>query len=47
MGESHFTDPLYIVETQLNTLTAVGTATKKVRNEKMYLAQFDIPATKR
>jgi hypothetical protein len=30
-------DPPYIVETQLNTLMALGIATIKVRNEKNHL----------
>ena len=35
IGESHETEPRYIVAVQLKTLTAVGIATRNVRAEKM------------
>ena len=33
MGVENETDPLYMVAVQLNTFTAEGTATRKLRNE--------------
>src|SRR5215471_3267334 len=47
IGVSHETDPLYSVAVQLNTLTADGIATKKLRIENTIPAYVDCPATNR
>ena len=38
-------DPLYMVAVQLKTLIAEGTATMKLRNEKIIPAYIDWPET--
>ena len=43
IGGSNCIDPLYNVANQLNTFTAVGTATKNVMNEKIAIEASDIP----
>src|SRR5919198_6322624 len=45
IGVSHDTAPLYIVAVQLNTFTADGIATRKLRIEKISAAYTDWPAT--
>src|SRR5438445_12576228 len=45
IGVSHEIDPLYIVAVQLNTLTADGIATRKLRMEKISAEYTDSPAT--
>ena len=45
IGASKRIVPLYIVLTQLKTLTAVGIATKKVITEKTLAAVLEIPET--
>src|SRR4029450_7266025 len=46
IGVSHATEPLYIVAVQLNTFTADGIATRKLRIEKISAADTDCPAAK-
>src|SRR3954470_11906679 len=45
IGVSHEIEPLYIVAVQLNTFTADGMATRKLRIEKIIAAYTDSPAT--
>src|SRR5436305_1894902 len=45
IGVSHDTEPLYIVAVQLNTFTADGMATRKLRMEKIIAEYTDSPAT--